>query len=71
MVCVLQRDIMVMDVGCDLASTLCKHDLKKGDLFILRLARARRLMRGGICTEQVMCLGGVGSICYCLLWLDA
>ena len=40
MVCVLQRDIMVMDVGCDLASTLCKHDLKKGDLFILRLARA-------------------------------
>ena len=25
--------------GCDLASTLCKYDLRKGDLMVLRLAR--------------------------------
>ena len=24
-----------MGDGCDLASTLCKYDLKKGDLFVL------------------------------------
>ena len=22
--------------GCDLASTLCRYDLRKGDLFVLR-----------------------------------
>ena len=27
--------------GCDLASTLCKHDLRKGDLFVLNWVRAR------------------------------
>ena len=25
--------------GCVLASTLCKYDLRKGDLFVLSLAR--------------------------------
>ena len=25
--------------GCDLASTLCKYDLRKGDLFVLSWAR--------------------------------
>ena len=25
--------------GCDLASTLCKYDFRKGDLFILSWAR--------------------------------
>ena len=25
--------------GCDLASTLCKHDLRKGDLFVLSWTR--------------------------------
>ena len=25
--------------GCDLASTLCKYDLRKGDLFVLSCAR--------------------------------
>ena len=29
--------------GCDLASTLCKYDLRKGDLFVLRWARVRRV----------------------------
>ena len=33
-------------VGCDLASTLCKYDLRKGDLFVLCLARVRRVIRG-------------------------
>ena len=27
--------------GCDLASTLCKYDLRKGDLFVLSWARLR------------------------------
>ena len=27
---------------CDLASTLCTHALKKGDLFVLSWARVRR-----------------------------
>ena len=28
--------------GCDLPSTLCKHDLRKGDFFGLSWARVRR-----------------------------
>ena len=39
--CVLQRghsgDI------CDLALTVCKYDLRKGDLFVLSWARVRRV----------------------------
>ena len=27
--------------GCVLASTLCKYDLRKGDLFVLSLAKVR------------------------------
>ena len=34
--------------GCDLASTLCKYDLRKGDLFVLSWARVRRVRRGSI-----------------------
>ena len=29
--------------GCDLASTLCKYDLRNGDLFIMSWARVRRV----------------------------
>ena len=29
--------------GCDLASTLCKYDSRKGDLFVLSWARVRRV----------------------------
>ena len=29
--------------GCDLASTLCKYELRKGDLFILSWAMVRRV----------------------------
>ena len=32
--------------GCDLASTLCKHDLRKGDLFVLSWAMVQRVRRG-------------------------
>ena len=31
--------------GCDLVSTLCKHDLRKGNLFVLIWARVRRVRR--------------------------
>ena len=48
--------------GCDLASTLCKYDLKKGDLFVLSWARVRRVRRGSISSELLMCCGGVRSI---------
>ena len=34
------------DDGCDLASTLGKYDLRKGDLFVLSWARVRRVRRG-------------------------
>ena len=56
------------DDGCDLASTLCNYDLKKGDWFVLNWARVRRVRRGSISSELV-------EVCavfwYCLLWLDA
>ena len=57
--------------GCVLASTLCTYDLRKGDLFVLRWARVRRVIRGSISSELLMCSGGARSICYCFLWLDA
>ena len=48
--------------GCDLASTLCKYDLRKGDLFVLSWARMRRVRRGSISSELIMCGGCVHSI---------
>ena len=48
--------------GCNLASTLCKYDLRKGDLFVLSWARVRRVRRGSISSEMLMCGGGVRSI---------
>ena len=48
--------------GCDFASTLCKDDLMKGDLFVLSWARMRRVCRGSISSELLMCCGGVRSI---------
>ena len=48
--------------GCDLASTLCKYDLMKGDLFVLGRTRVRRVRRGIISSELLMCGGGVHSI---------
>ena len=34
--------------GCEWASTLCKYDLRKRDLFVLSWARVRRVRRGSI-----------------------
>ena len=48
--------------GCVLASTLCKFDLRKGDLLVLSWARVRRVRWGIISSEQLMCGGGVFSI---------
>ena len=42
--------------GCDLASTLCKYDLRKGDLFVLSWARVRRVRRGSL-SGDVICVG--------------
>ena len=41
--------------GCDLASTLYKYDLRKDDLFVLSWARVRRVRRGIISSELLMC----------------
>ena len=48
--------------GCDLESTLCKYDFRKGGLFVLSLARVRRMRQGSIFSELLMCGGGVRSI---------
>ena len=52
---------MVMDVMV-MASTLCKYDLRKGDLFVLDWARVRRVKRGSLSSELLVCGGGVRSI---------
>ena len=49
-------------VGCVLASTLCKYDLGKGDLFVLSWARVPRVRRESLSSELLMCGGGVRSI---------
>ena len=43
--------------GCVLVSTLCKHTLRKGDLFVMSCTRVRRGIK-----ELIMCGGGVRSI---------
>ena len=47
---------------CDLVTTLGKYDLRKGDLFVPSWARVRRVRRGSISSEMLMCGGGVRSI---------
>ena len=48
--------------GCDLASNLCKYDLRKVDLFVLSWARVRRVRRISISSELLMGGGGVRSM---------
>ena len=48
--------------GCVLTSTLCKHDFRKGDLLFLSWERVRRVSRGSISSELLICGGGVRSI---------
>ena len=50
------------DDGCEVASTLCKYDFRKGDLFFLSWARVRGVRRGNISSELLMCGGGVHII---------
>ena len=58
MSCVLQRGNS--GDGCDLVSTLCKYDLRKGDFF--SWARVRWVRRGSISSALLLCDGGVRSI---------
>ena len=48
--------------GCVLASTLCKYNLGKGDLFVLSWAMVRRVGRGKFSSELIMCGGGLRSM---------
>ena len=48
--------------GCVLTSTLCKYELRQGDLFVLSWVRVRRVRRGSIYSELLICGGGVRSI---------
>ena len=53
--------------GCVLASTLCKYDLRKGDLFVLSWARVRRVRWGSISSELLVWVEGCAVFCYCLV----
>ena len=57
--------------GCVLASTLCKYDLRKGDLFVLSWARVRRVRRGSLSSELQCVVEVCAVFCYYILWLDA
>ena len=48
--------------GCVLASTLCKYDLRKGDLFVLSWARVRRIRQVNLSSELLVCDENVHSI---------
>ena len=48
--------------GCVMASSLCKYNLRKVDLFVLSWARVRRVRWGRLSSELLMCGGGVHSI---------
>ena len=48
--------------GNDLALTLCKYDLRKGDLFVLSWARVLQVRQGSISSELLMCGEGVHNI---------
>ena len=50
-----------------MASTLYKYNLRKGGLFVLSWASVRRVRRGSIFSELLMCSGGVRSILLLLL----
>ena len=56
--------------GCVLTSTLCKYDLRKGDLFVLSWARVRPVRRGSLSSELLMCGGGVRLILRYLETID-
>ena len=43
--------------GCDLVSTLCKYDFRKGDLFVLCWASERQVRCGNISSELLNLIG--------------
>ena len=53
--------------GCDLALTLCKYNLRKGDLLFLSWAWVRKVKQLNFSSEQLMYGGGVRSIVLLLL----
>ena len=56
---------------CDLASSLCKYDLRTGYLFVVSWAMVRRVRWGIISSELIMSGGGVRSILYLVVrWLE-
>ena len=69
MSCVWMLQRVHSDNGCVLASTLCKYDLRKGDLFVLSWARVQRVSRGSLSSELLIC--DVGVRCILLLPLAA
>ena len=68
-VCVLQRGHS--GDRCELVSTLCEYDLRRGNLFVLSWARVRRMRRGSASSELLICGRVCAVFCYCLLWLGA
>ena len=49
--------------GCDLASTLCKYDLRKGDLFVLSRASVRRVCIWRMFVFMSVCCGDYVGVC--------
>ena len=62
MSCVWMLQRVHIDDGCVLASNLCKYDLMRIDLFVLSGGRVRRVRRGRLSSELLVCGGGVRSI---------
>ena len=62
--------------GCELASTLCQYDLRKGDLFVPSWARVRQVRQKSVSSELLMCGGDERSILLlplvarCLMTID-
>ena len=61
MSCVLMLQRGHSGDGCVLASTLCKYDLRTGDLFVQSWARVRRVRRGSISSELLMCGNNINN----------
>ena len=54
-----------------LASTLCKYDLRKGDLFVLSWAMVRRVRRGrSLLQELLVCVLLLPLVARCLETID-
>ena len=43
----------------EMVCVVCVDDFRKGDLFVLSWARVRRVRRGSLSSELLMCGGGV------------